>query len=187
MLLAIFGLLFIYFTICFSFYLHNKAGAILAFLGFFVFFLLEIGLRSTELFYFQIQLPGAYQATTDGILRGEMLRSFEAFQGIQHALYFPLMFAPMIGSVILLAIIPRRRVHWPILAAFGINGVRLLIRILAEYLGWDLLGANFTDRSYLPLVYIIFGLTAWWLVTVDRDAQRGASTLAWTYPVSNPS
>lgn len=168
MLLAIFGLLFIYFTICFSFYPQSKAGAALAFLGFFVFFLCEVGLRSTELFYFQVQLPTEYQATTDAILRGEMLRSFETFQGIQHALYFPLMFAPMIGSIILLVIIPRLRVHWAILAALGINAVRLLIRLSGEYLGWNLLSANFMNWAYLPLVYIIFGLTAYWLVRVNE-------------------
>jgi hypothetical protein len=112
------------------------------------------------------------------MLRAEMLRSFEAFQGIQHALYFPLMFAPMLGSVILLAIIPRLRVQWPILAALGINAVRILIRILGEYLGWNILGENFTNWSYLPLVYIIFGLTAYWLVRVDRNEKGGASLLA---------
>ncbi len=187
MLLAIFGLLFIYFTVCFSFYLQNKAGAILAFLGFFVFFLLEIMLRSTELFYFQIQLPAVYRGTMDAALQGEMLRSFAAFQGIQHALYFPLMFAPTIGSVILLAIIPRLRVHSPILAAFGINTVRVLVRILGEYLGWNILGENFTNWSYLPLVYIIFGLTAYWLVTVDRKGEVLAECLEGRIPQSSTS
>ncbi|HWR16365.1 MAG TPA: hypothetical protein VN577_16195 [Terriglobales bacterium] len=178
MLLAIFGLVFVYYTVCLTFERQNRAGAWLAFLGFFVFFLMEITLRSTELFYFQIQLPAEFHATTDAAVRASMLHSMEVFQGIQHALYFPLMMAPTLGSVIVLTVIPRVSVHWPIAAAMAINALRVALRIVGEYLGWNVLSPAVMTWSYLPLVFMVWGLTAWWLVRMARGADAGSRAAA---------
>jgi hypothetical protein len=168
MLLAMYGLLFIYFVTCFANYRHQAAGTILAFLGFFIFGLLEIVLRSTELFYVQLKLPAEYLSSLDPERQQAIMDAVKAFQEIQHALYFPLGLSQLVGSLILVAIVPTSKVNRVIRFAFLFNALRLFLRMVSTYLGFEILGDKAYSAAYLPMVVLIFGLNAWWLVRSSR-------------------
>jgi hypothetical protein len=172
MLIAIYALFFVYVVISLSYFERNKAASVFASLGFSVFLLLEISLRSVELFYTQIHLPAAYLATQDAGARQAILRSFDSFQQVQHSLYFPLMFSPMISSVILVLMIPAERWNWVVKSVFTINALRVALRISAEYLGWDVLGPRLRDNLYLPLTFVMFGGIAFWFFMKSREHEK---------------
>ena len=163
MLFSMFGLLYIFFVICFSMIELNKASGALAFTGFFVFFLLEIILRSVELLYTQIQLPAEYAATTDIAAKTQMLSYVMQFQSAQLALYFPLGLSQTIGSfIVAFSYSFSPRFNYALKAIMAINGFRLLLRMITVYGGLNLFPADWYDALYLPLVYLTFGVMAWW-------------------------
>ncbi|MBT1712155.1 hypothetical protein KK062_28195 [Fulvivirgaceae bacterium PWU5] len=163
MLFSMFGLFYIFFVLCLSIYKTHTASSLLALTGFFVFFLLEIILRSVELFYTQVHLPAEYAAATD-VTRREAIVSFVTqFQQVQRALYFPLGLSQTVGSFIIAGVYPASpRYHYAIKAIMFINGLRLLLRMLTVYGGIPAFPANLYDTLYLPLVYVTFGVMAWW-------------------------
>ncbi|HEY3429867.1 MAG TPA: hypothetical protein VGK39_04260 [Cyclobacteriaceae bacterium] len=163
MLFSMFGLLYVFFVICFSMAETRQVSGLIAFASFFVFFLLEIILRSVELFYTQIQLPAEYSSTVDPAGRAVLLSYVTQFQNVQFALYFPLGLSQAIGSFIVAVsypIIPR--FNYALKAIMLVNGLRLLLRMLTVYAGINLFPGELYDTLYLPLVYITFGVTAWW-------------------------
>jgi hypothetical protein len=163
MLLSMFGLFYIFFVLCLSIYETHKAASLLALTGFFVFFLLEIILRSIELFYTQVHLPAEYAATTDPARREAILSHVTQFQQIQRALYFPLGLSQTVGSFIIAGVYPATlRYHYAIKAIMVINGLRLLLRQLTVYGGIPAFPGDLYDTLYLPLVYVTFGVMAWW-------------------------
>lgn len=163
MLFSMFGLFYIFFVLCLSIYETHKAAGILALTGFFVFFLLEIILRSIELFYTQVHLPAEYAAITDVARREAILSFVTQFQQVQRALYFPLGLSQTVGSFIIAGVYPATpRYHYAIKAIMFINGLRLLLRMLTNYGGIPAFPTNLYDTLYLPLVYVTFGVMAWW-------------------------
>jgi hypothetical protein len=175
MLLAMFGLLYVFFAVCYAGFSHNKIASLFAFLGYFVFFILEICLRSVELFYIQIQLPNEYLATGDQTVRQNILHTVQTFAGIQHALYFPLMFCTLLSSLIIIATFPRTpRINYIILLVFVLNSLRLIFRIKGSFIVADPVSDFLNGALYLPLVYVFFGLKAFWFLKTHR-LQSGAS------------
>ena len=85
------------------------------------------------------------------------------------------MLAPMIASFILVAVIRSSALNRVIRMVFGINAIRLLLRILAEYMGINLMGDKLTTILYLPLVYVTFGLTAYWLFRSSHERLGSSS------------
>jgi hypothetical protein len=163
MLFSMFGLFYIFFVLCLSVYETHKAASILALTGFFVFFLLEIILRSIELFYTQVHLPAEYTATTDVARRGAILSYVAQFQQVQLAVYFPLGLSQTIGSFIIAGVYPDTARHnYAIKAILFINGMRLLLRQLTVYGGIPAFPGDLYEALYLPLVYVTFGVMAWW-------------------------
>lgn len=163
MLFSMFGLFYIFFVLCLSVYDTRPAASILALVGFFVFFLLEIVLRSIELFYLQLQLPAAYAAATDAVDREQLLSYVAQFQQVQFAVYFPLGLSQTIGSFIIAGVCPTSpRYHYAIKAVMFFNGLRLFLRMLTNYGGIDAFPTYWYDTLYLPMVYITFGVMAWW-------------------------
>jgi hypothetical protein len=170
MLFSMFGLFYIFFVLCLSIYETHKASSLLALTGFFVFFLLEIILRSIELFYTQVHLPAEYAATMDPARREAILSYVTQFQQIQRALYFPLGLSQTVGSFIIAGVYPATlRYNYAIKAIMFINGLRLLLRQLTVYGGIPAFPGDLYDTLYLPLVYVTFGVMAWWFVRSRAD------------------
>ena len=133
MLLSFFGLAYLFLVVCGIVHRRRPALGIAAFLGFFVFCLLEVQLRSVELFYVCLELPSRYRAATSAAGRTLALQAQSTFDAVQHALYFPLGLSWMVGSILVCAGLstkgPDRLAQW----AFGLNALRLLLRMLDSY------------------------------------------------------
>jgi hypothetical protein len=161
LLFAMFGLLFIFGVIALAGARRRPVLAGAAFLAYVVFFLLEIGLRSTELFWIQLQLPAAYAASHDPALVEQM----QTFQAVQGALYFPLGFSTLLGSVMMMLLfdVPPRR-NWVVRIAFGWNALRIAARQLTAYAGIAILPAAIYETYYFPITVLAFYVpVAWWL------------------------
>lgn len=174
MLLAFPGLLYLFAVTCALVERRRPACARAALVGFFVFCLLEIQLRSVEFFYVFGHLPAQYAAATSALERGSVLAAQATFAAVQSALYFPLGMAWLTGSVLVCVGLGARRLDWLAQVAFGLNAVRLLLRTLDVYL----LGLKFDalyDALYLPLVVLTFvPLAAWLLLRGDEAAPAHA-------------
>jgi hypothetical protein len=169
MLLSFFGLAYLFLVVCGIVHRRRPALGIAAFLGFFVFCLLEVQLRSVELFYVYLELPSRYKAAASAADRALALQAQSTFDAVQHALYFPLGLSWMVGSILVCAGLstkgPDRLAQW----AFGLNALRLLLRMLDSYV----LGLRFDalySALYLPLVFLTFVPIAAWLLLRASDS-----------------
>lgn len=169
MLFAMFGLVFIYGVIALQRARTRPILAGTAFLSYFTFGLLEIGLRSTELFWTQIQLPAAYAATHDPAI----LDQVATFQAVQSALYFPLGFSTLIGSVLMLFLFETPpRLNWVIRIAFAWNALRITARTLTGYAGLPILPGALYEKIYLFGVVAAFYVpAAYWLFKVPDEPR----------------
>lgn len=169
MLLSFFGLAYLFLVVAGIGFQRRPALATAAFLGFFVFCLLEVQLRAIELFYVYLELPAQYQAATDVAVQTRILDHKATFESLQQALYFPLGLSWMAGSVLICFALGGGRFDWLAQAAFALNAVRLGLRTYDSYV----LGAQFDDlygTLYLPLVYLTFLPIGAWLVQRDDGA-----------------
>ena len=166
MLLAMFGLVFIYTVIALQRIRTRPVQAGFAIACFFLFGLLEIGLRSVELFWTQIQLPAAYASSHDPAI----LDQLATFQSVQAALYFPLQLSTLIGSVVMFVMFaPPPRIHWVIRAAFALNIARIAARMATSYLAIPLLPTAFYEQVYFVLVVLFYAPVAYWLFALRSD------------------
>ncbi|MFB3388345.1 hypothetical protein [Flavobacterium sp. LAR06] len=166
MLLSMFGLLYLFFTICFDDFRQDKGWRILAFSGFFIFCLLELFIRSIELFFVQGYLVDTY-ATANSADREPIIKTVTSLQQVWWALYFPLGLSQLLGSIILAGLyLKSMGIDRLIKVVFIINSCRLFLRMLDSYLDINILGIStlLNNELYLPLVIIMFGLKAVWLV-----------------------
>lgn len=171
LLLSFWGLMYVFLVVCAQNLKRNFTATVFAFLGFFIFCALEICLRSVELFYFQIHLPVLYQQTAGAAEQEAITDLVAGFQSIQFALYFPLMFSQMVGSVILAATFERSmRLNYLVIFAFALNGFRLAARILGMFLHINWFD-SFSNSLYLPLVFVIFGLIGIWLLLTKSEVR----------------
>ena len=173
MLIAMFGMMILNITICYIASRISKFWAWVAFTGYFTFFILEALLRSVELFYTQIQLP-EQALKADASTMQVITDRFSIFASIQHALYFPLIFSIFISYIVLFFLFPGtpkifRVIRFVMLA----NILRSCWRLGADFLGINWLQGNLYDELYLPLVILLYGLTAWWLFKMkDEDLAK---------------
>jgi hypothetical protein len=162
MLFGIAGATFVYVVVPLHRVRARPVAAGVAIAAFGVWAIFELGLRSVELFWTQLQLPSAYAATHDaGIV--DQLTTFAAVQG---ALYVPLMGASLVGSIAMV-LVARRSGDRLLVAVFAFNAVRIVVRMLSAYTGVPLLPAGVYDQVYLGIVVIVHGPLAYWLM---RDA-----------------
>jgi hypothetical protein len=170
MLAAMFGLVFLYGAICLQRIRDRPVLAGFTFLAFLLFGLLEIGLRSVELVWTQIDLPAAYARTADPAI----LDQVAAFQAVQHALYLPLGLAVLIGSVLGARLFATGlRIDRVIQVAFAINALRNAARMATVYLGVPLFPTAAYDAAYFPLVVAFYAPVAYWLLhRDDRGSAR---------------
>lgn len=164
MLLSMFGLMIVNITICYIASRINQVWSVIAFTGFLTFYLLEISLRSVELFYTQLYLPKQALTATPVVMEN-ILDKFSTFTQIQQALYFPLIFSTTISYVVLFFLFPSTvKVHRVIRVVMGVNILRSVWRISADFLHISWLQGSLYNTLYLPLVVLLYGLTAWWLL-----------------------
>lgn len=163
MLLSFFGLVYLALVACGILYRRRPAMAITAFLGFFTFCLLEVMLRSVELFYIYLRLPAQYLAETDPVARAALLDIPAVFGAVQYALYFPLGLSWIAGSLLLCLGLGGGRYDWLARFAFGLNALRLILRTIDTYIVGPRYDALYGEL-YLPLVFLTFGPIALWLL-----------------------
>lgn len=169
MLFSFFGLAYLFLVTCFLLARQRPALALAAGLGFFVFCLMEIQLRSVELFHVYLALPAQFEAAGTAIEQARVLQAKANFEQIQHALYFPLGLSWLIGSALIAIGLRGSRWDWLACWAFGLNALRLLLRMIDVYV----LGPHFDalyGTLYLPLVYLSFVPLALWLWRRDEHA-----------------
>jgi hypothetical protein len=167
MLASFFGLAYLFLVSCASNLTRAPVASVAAFLGLFVFCLLEVVLRSVELFWATLGLSERYAAASLAERAG-ILDTHATFYAVQSAVYFPLGLVQLIGSALLAATL---RGPWSGVArfAFGFNALRLALRMFDAYA----LGPRFDalyDVLYLPMVYVVFGGIALWLWRMARPA-----------------
>jgi len=156
MLAAMFGLVFLYAVVSLQRARERPVLAGFTFLAFFLFGLLEIGLRSVELIWTQLELPAGGAASLD------KLATFEA---VQHALYLPLGFAVLLGSVLAVCLFASgRKLDRIAQAVFALDALRTLGRQLTVYAGVEVFPAHAYEVLYFPLVVAFYAPLAYWLV-----------------------
>jgi hypothetical protein len=164
MLLSFFGLAYLFLVACAIGFRRRPSAALVAFLGFFVFCLLEVVLRSIELFHIYLALPTQFQAAATAVERSALLDQQALFGSIRHAVYFPLGLSWVLGSALLCYAIGDQRIDRLAQFAFGLNAVRLVLRQLDVYAfppsDFDAL----YEVLYLPLVWLTFVPIAIWLL-----------------------
>jgi hypothetical protein len=170
MLLSMFSLLYIHFVLAHENYQANPVACKIAFTGFYTFFLLEVVLRSIELFYIQVELPREYLQSATADKEG-ILSVVSQFSKIQSAVYFPLGISWMVGSFLIGFIFPSNpKFNYLIKIAFWFNGIRIALRSGTVYLGLNLLPDHLYGPLYLPMVFVVFGLSAAWFLMSIRNS-----------------
>ena len=163
MLFAILGAVFVYATLAVSRIRARPVAGGVALACFYTFGLLELGLRSVELFWAQLQLPAAYAASQDPAI----LDRFTTFQAVQGALYFPLQLAGLIGSIAMVWLArPPPRIDRVLQVVFVFNAARIAARMLTSYAQIPLLPTDIYEQIYMVFVVAIHGPIAYWLARV---------------------
>jgi|SRR5688572_11255453 len=169
LLLSFFALIYVYAVIVFHEFKKSVLLYTTAFIGLLIFCFLEIGIRSVELFYTQIQLPTEFVNAKDELVKNSILDKYAAFQSIKGALYFPLLFSQGISSAIIAYLFStKQKENYLIKVAFGVNAVRIAGRLGGMFLHVKWLD-SFSGTLYLPLVIIIFGLLVFWFIKSKPD------------------
>ena len=174
MLAAIFGLVFLYGAICLQRVRERPVLAGFTFLAFLLFGLLEIGLRSVELIWTQLELPAAYARAPDPAI----LAQVASFEAVQHALYLPLGFAVLLGNALGIWLFASDRpIDRVIQVVFALNVLRNATRLITVYIGWPLFPAEAYSAAYFPMVIAFYAPVAYWLVMRD-DPPPGSPSRA---------
>jgi len=161
MLAAMFGLVFLYGAICLQRVRERPVLAGFTFLSFLLFGTLEIGLRSVELIWTQLELPAAYARAPDPAI----LAQVATFEAVQHGLYLPLGFAVLLGSALGIWLFATGRpLDRLIQAAFALNVLRNASRMLTSYAGLPLFPGAAYEAVYFPMVVAFYAPIAYWLV-----------------------
>lgn len=169
MLAAMFGLIFLYTVVAMQRAKERPVLAGFTFLSFLLFGFLEIGLRSVELIWTQVQLPAAYAQTHDPAI----LDQVAAFESVQHALYLPLGFSVLLGSVLGVWLFSTgRRLDRVVQAVFVINIARNALRQLTVYAGVNVFPSPAYESLYFPLVVAFYLPLAYWLIKRSSGNDR---------------
>jgi hypothetical protein len=169
LLLSFFALIYVYAVIVFHEFRKSVLLFTIAFIGLLIFCFLEIGIRSVELFYIQLQLPQEYISAENELVKNSILDKYVAFQSVQSALYFPLLFSQAISSVIVAWLFSSKpKLNYLIKIAFAVNAIRLAGRLGGMFLHVKWLN-SFSSTLYLPLVILIFGLLIIWFIKGKQD------------------
>jgi hypothetical protein len=169
LLLSFFTLIYIFFVICLQNFRKNPTHSFLAFLGFLIFCFLEIGIRSVEFFYIQLQMPADFLQAKDDMLKNSIIDKYLVFQSVQAALYFPLMLSQAIASLIVaISYSGKPKINLLIKVALAINAIRLTGRLSAMtfHISWF---DSFSGILYIPFVIVIFGLISVWLIKIKDE------------------
>ena len=138
-----------------------------------IFFMLEVLLPSTELFYMHLYLPKKALAANANELNG-IIDKFQTFQTIQSALYFPLILSATISYAILFFLFwsIKQKVNWIIRSVLAIDLLRSFWRLSADYFNIQWLQGDLYSTIYLPMVIITFGPISIWLLKLKDEHQN---------------
>jgi hypothetical protein len=128
----------------------------LIFMLFFCFF--EIAYRSLELFMVVLDWGSEIQAAKEPF-KDKFRDQNAMFDSFVSAVYFPLLFSQLLGSLILLYL-SKKSAEQLFLFAMILNSVRLVLR-LSDYAGLPELNI-FSGPWYFPPVAVIFVILIWW-------------------------
>ena len=162
MLFSFVGLAYLFLVTCGIVARRSPAMAVAAGLGFLVFCVMELQLRSVELFHVFLALPQQYLAAATAAQQAQVLHDAAQFQAIQHALYFPLGLSWLLASALICFALRGSRFDGLARWAFGLNALRLLLRMLDVYVFGPHFDALYSTL-YLPLVWLSFVPLAIWL------------------------
>jgi hypothetical protein len=166
MLAGITGLIFEYMVLAAQRVRARPVLGGVALASFFLFGLLELGLRSVELFWTQLQLPAAYAAHPDPTIVDQAV----TFASIQGALYFPLGLGSTIGSFALVALYAKPpRINYVIVVIAAMNGLRGLSRILTVYAHVPIFPNELYEQLYFALVVAFHAPAAYWLFRASGE------------------
>lgn len=169
LLLIFFVLVYVYAVIVYTDFNSNRLMYSLAFIAMLFFCLIEIGLRSIEFFYIQIDLVWNYMLSKGQAGKETALENFNLFKLVQRSLYFPLLISQLIGSIIIARLFSvKPKFNILIKFAFGLNACRLLLRVGEIFLYMSFLD-HINGILYLPLAFIIYGSIAIWLFIKPRQ------------------
>jgi hypothetical protein len=138
----------------------NRTLALTGLIFFLFFLLFEIGYRSVELVHVVGHL-GKQFGVVDATGKLELANQVQSFNRIVSAIYLPLLFSHFLGSIFWLMTTFTIMQHRLLTCAFGLNSVRLLLR-LSEYTPFDI--NIFSGAMYFPpvAVYLILLLVWSW-------------------------
>lgn len=177
LLFSFFPMIYIFAVVIYYEIRKNTLLYSIALIGFLIFCFLEIGIRSVEYFYFQLQLPMEYINATNEITKSSIVKQFSIFQSVQIALYFPLMLSQTIASAILAFLFSSTpKINYLVKIAFGINAFRLTGRLIAMLFNVNWFD-SFSGVLYLPFVIIIFGSVGYWLFNAKDSVQQPQHSL----------
>jgi hypothetical protein len=163
-LICMFAMLYPFLVICTHIFYASPTASIIAFLGVFFCFTVEVCLLTVNAIQMQTEIPATLMITNGPNVMGNNLNTFYEFRELQRYLDFPVTFAKIAFSIIIVfSINIKPNINYIIKAAFGINACYFfvhfccLLRRLQEY--------EDHNRTLSPSVeLIIFGLILIWLV-----------------------
>jgi hypothetical protein len=134
-----------------------------------VFVIAEVLYRGVELALVTRQWSVAYLAA-EPAARSAIAARVGMWDELVGGWYFALLTAHLLTSLCFLAATSRPRDGWDraLALAFGLNALRLVLRISGAHAGWAL-GASLSRGMYFPAMFVTYGTVAAWLT---REARR---------------
>jgi len=134
-----------------------------------IFVLTELIHRSFDFFVISVRWAHEYQVTQ--LTRDVIALRYDIWNQFAHAWYFPLMLSFLLASLCLATATWQRLGKWWWLApaAFLLNALRLLGRLLSNFAGQSWLDAFNNLPLYFTMVVVINGMLAAWLFLQSEE------------------
>jgi len=143
---------------------------------------LEMITRSVDFFVVGQSWARQFSTAANGAEREIILQHLGTWNEVAYALYFPLMLSYLLASLAFLTstVGETGNLRWLVQAAFALNALRLLGRMLSTFAGQAWL-APLNDTAYFPTVLLVNLLLASWFFRLARgpvDDSGGGQQLA---------
>lgn len=171
MLLSFFALLYPFVVICIHNFTASPVASVMAFLGLFIFCLLQIYLLSIQVFHIQMGLSWFLMQSNGPGVTEHVAAEYSRYRELRMSLYFPLIFSQLIASVILAFTIKVRANRDMLLKyAFGINALYLSWYLIKMYRRLFYAG-DFYSGIYSPVTIIVYFLLLVWFIFNYRKPE----------------
>jgi hypothetical protein len=157
--------------LAFHFYKTNLFISAVALVFFILFCSFEITYRSVE--YFQVVTVWGKEYVQASVSeKPGLFNKISLFYEIVHAVYFPLLFSLMTGSLCLLFVSIKNRANRLVAFAMGLMAIQQISRLLG-YTPFNYL--SFLNEYYYPVVLVTFLILIFWTVRVSRTDDFSAT------------